>query len=69
MTSGVWKQTPKTSGRIVAKLIQSASRKRRLDAEPDVELQQEAQRDRQDPEEAEEHARRGTARARTAGTS
>ncbi len=27
MTSGVWKQTPKTSGRIVAKLIQSASRK------------------------------------------
>ena len=27
MISGVWKQTPKTSGRIVAKLIQSASRR------------------------------------------
>ena len=27
MTRGVWKQTPKTSGRIVAKLIQSVSRK------------------------------------------
>ena len=56
ITSGVWNEIPKIEREDRGKTHPVAEPKRRRNAQPDVELQQEIQGDGQDEEEAQEYA-------------